>query len=306
MAGAHVRRARRGGAWRAAARLERLAADADDNVRHAALGGCARCAARRRRDLHRGAGAPRLSAGPARRAGARGSPNGATAVPALLEAFARLTAERRDTSRDPRMALLAAARARLAAQAPALRCCLTDIDPVVAAECAATLRPGPARPTPPRRRTRDPAPSHGRAARAADRCDDGGGRAIELRLLADEAPASVARFAELARQGYYNGLTFCRVAPGLRPPGRQSRRQRVRRRRPVHARRARAALATRAARSACRRAAATPATRRSSSTCSTTRASITTSPCSARSRPAWTWSTRVLEGDVIDACRDSM
>ena len=42
-----------------------------------------------------------------------------------------------------------------------------------------------------------------------------GGRAFELALLADEAPASVFRFAGLARAGYYNGLTFHRVLPNF-------------------------------------------------------------------------------------------
>ena len=41
------------------------------------------------------------------------------------------------------------------------------------------------------------------------------GGVIEVRLLTDEAPATTARFIQLARQGYYNGLTFWRVVPGL-------------------------------------------------------------------------------------------
>jgi cyclophilin family peptidyl-prolyl cis-trans isomerase len=39
-----------------------------------------------------------------------------------------------------------------------------------------------------------------------------GGGSFELRLFVDEAPATIARFITLARRGYYNGLTFHRVA----------------------------------------------------------------------------------------------
>ena len=39
-----------------------------------------------------------------------------------------------------------------------------------------------------------------------------GGGVFELRLFGDEAPATVERFVTLAGQGYYNGLTFHRVA----------------------------------------------------------------------------------------------
>jgi cyclophilin family peptidyl-prolyl cis-trans isomerase len=41
------------------------------------------------------------------------------------------------------------------------------------------------------------------------------GGAFELQLLADDAPATVARFVRLARQGYYNGLTIHRVVPNF-------------------------------------------------------------------------------------------
>ena len=42
---------------------------------------------------------------------------------------------------------------------------------------------------------------------------DGG--AIHLELLIHEAPVTVARFSELARAGYYDGLTFHRVVPNF-------------------------------------------------------------------------------------------
>jgi cyclophilin family peptidyl-prolyl cis-trans isomerase len=38
---------------------------------------------------------------------------------------------------------------------------------------------------------------------------------VELQLHADEAPVTVARFAALARRGYYDGLTVHRVVPNF-------------------------------------------------------------------------------------------
>jgi cyclophilin family peptidyl-prolyl cis-trans isomerase len=143
-----------------------------------------------------------------------GSPS-PDAAPALVDAFVRLSAERRETSRDPRVALLERLRELgTAAHAPRLQPCLADFDPVVARECAATLvrltgaalapKPAPLRPAP----VPDPLPARARIVFA-------GGAAIELRLLVDDAPASVARFVRLARQGYYDRLTVHRVVPNF-------------------------------------------------------------------------------------------
>jgi cyclophilin family peptidyl-prolyl cis-trans isomerase len=85
---------------------------------------------------------------------------------------------------------------------------------VVAAECAATLRAwtgtAPALPPPPPRREPpvDRVPSQVRMTMAT-------GGVIEVRLFTDDAPATAARFVQLARQRYYNGLSFWRVAPGF-------------------------------------------------------------------------------------------
>ena len=38
---------------------------------------------------------------------------------------------------------------------------------------------------------------------------------FDVRLLVDEVPLTVARFARLARDGYYDGLTFHRVVPNF-------------------------------------------------------------------------------------------
>jgi cyclophilin family peptidyl-prolyl cis-trans isomerase len=42
-----------------------------------------------------------------------------------------------------------------------------------------------------------------------------GGSTIELELFVNDAPVTVARFSELARAGYYDGLTFHRVVPNF-------------------------------------------------------------------------------------------
>ena len=45
------------------------------------------------------------------------------------------------------------------------------------------------------------------------------GKVIELRLDAAAAPITVANFEKLARQGFYNGLTFHRIIPGFMVQG---------------------------------------------------------------------------------------
>lgn len=203
--------ARAAAALGAIPRLERLAADSSDNVRYEAL-----IALRRLRGHDADAlfvdalSRPDYQLILAAAQALEGSPTSG-AVPALLQTFARLTAEQRETSRDPRLALLGRLRELgSSAHASALQVCLTDIDPQIAAECSATLQAWTSvRRTPqPSRPTATPIPeSLPERARLTMR----GGRSFELTLFADEAPASVFRFASLARAGYYDGLTFHRI-----------------------------------------------------------------------------------------------
>ena len=200
----------------AAGRLELLANDAHDNVREAALGGLLVLRGHQADEIFIASLArPDYQLVLTAANALKDSPSGAHAVPALLEAFRRITAERRDTSRDPRVAILERVRELGGKEhAAALRPCLGDFDPVVAQHCAATLqtwtgiphavRPGQ-RPVPPLA-----APTV-RTARITMRR----GGAFELRLFTDEAPATIARFAQLARRGSYNGLTFHRVVPNF-------------------------------------------------------------------------------------------
>ncbi len=141
------------------------------------------------------------------------------AVPALLATLKRITDERRATSRDPRMALFEALlRFRDAVPVSALSPYLRDFDPIVANSVARALteRAG-------RRYTAEanplphvPLPTIEEIARLDEAVIhmQGGGE-ITLRLWASRAPTNTARFARLARSGYFDGLTFHRVAPNF-------------------------------------------------------------------------------------------
>ena len=202
------------GSW-----LDRVALDGDDNVREAAVTGLLQV---------RGHEADRVYIDALARTdyqllrtvalALEGSPRREQAVPALIAVFSRVTAEHRDTSRDTRVAILTRLR-ELGSRvdAPALKSCLADFDPAIAAECAATLGVwtgnAPAH-TPAPARARRPVPVHVPATTHVTVTMQRGGT-FELRLFHDEAPASVARFVRLASRGYYNGLTFHRVVPNF-------------------------------------------------------------------------------------------
>ena len=96
---------------------------------------------------------------------------------------------------------------------------LADFDPVVAERAAQVLRkwgqtnatPTP-RPIPPVPvALADLAPLRNARVRITMAAQSGGGSFV-IRLFVDEAPATINRFVSLARRGYYNGLTFHRVA----------------------------------------------------------------------------------------------
>ena len=148
------------------------------------------------------------------------------AVPALLQALDRITAEKRDTSRDPRMAILNRIKdlgwpdgAAAEATAGTIGKYLTDFDPAIAAKAAEILsawQKGPASPAP--QRLARPAVSMAAVDALRNtrlRFVMAGKGPFELRLLVDEAPLTVLRMATRAREGYYNGLTFHRVAPNF-------------------------------------------------------------------------------------------
>jgi cyclophilin family peptidyl-prolyl cis-trans isomerase/HEAT repeat protein len=206
-----------------AAALRRLAADTDDNVREAAVAGLSRTAGHEADAVYIEAltGANFQLVMSAARALA-GTPDRAAAVPALVAALTRLTALDSDPSRDPRMAVLERLRELgTAEQAAALEPYLADSDPRVAAQAAKMLSVWTGRSISPAPR---PRPSQGEALTEADldrlarttaRVTMEGGGQFEVKLLADLAPLSCARFASLVARGYYNGLTFHRIEPSF-------------------------------------------------------------------------------------------
>jgi cyclophilin family peptidyl-prolyl cis-trans isomerase/HEAT repeat protein len=146
----------------------------------------------------------------------KGAPHTNATADALLESLKRLSAQGNDTSRDARLAIID----RLTEQAPVQRTgvlqgYLRDFDPEIATatrKLLTTLVPGTEFIADPQ--TRRPQQAEMNAlpslpSRATLVMADGS--RVELDLLVDAAPMSVARFVQLARAGHYDGLTFHRV-----------------------------------------------------------------------------------------------
>jgi HEAT repeat protein len=166
--------ARAATALNALARLERLAADADANVAHAALEGL--------KQLQGHAADARYVEALARRdyqivrfaaEALAGSPAGKEAIPALRAALTRIAGEGRATARDPLGAIVARLR-----------------------EFGDT---GPVPPPPPPAATGLAAPAPG-ASRVRMTMADGG--VVEIALFTADAPAVASRIVQHARQGY--------------------------------------------------------------------------------------------------------
>jgi cyclophilin family peptidyl-prolyl cis-trans isomerase/HEAT repeat protein len=139
---------------------------------------------------------------------------------ALVEALARLTRTDADTSRDPRLAILNRLDALGArAMAPRLEPHLTDFDAVIAERAATLLTAwtGTARTAAPRpvagpRVTRAQVQAlRGRRLRVTMAALG----SFDIALDVDTAPITAVRIAAHAAEGYYNGLTFHRVAPNF-------------------------------------------------------------------------------------------
>ena len=143
---------------------------------------------------------------------------GPMVVSALKELWSRTTAQKRQTSRDPRRLILQ----RLSEFDPSALEDLEppvveDFDPVIAAfdERRSGANPSPSEVRDLNRRlSRDEAreASRFRGARARFRMTSG---EFWLDLLAEEAPVTVLRFVQRARKGDLNGLTFHRIEPNF-------------------------------------------------------------------------------------------
>jgi cyclophilin family peptidyl-prolyl cis-trans isomerase len=210
--------ARAAAAMKDAITLERLAFDADDNVRNAAVpqlrvlrpdaSDAALLAALGRADYQLVLTAASLLKGATPRR---------ELVDALVAALQRITAERKETSRDTRIALLERiAELGNANLDSALRPYGRDFDPAVAAEAARVFERLTGKPlaAEPQGLRREPPPTFGEITermRAFLYLENG--RQLRVQLFRDDAPLTYARFVRLARRGYYNGLTFHRVIP---------------------------------------------------------------------------------------------
>lgn len=200
--------------------LERLAYDEHDNVREAALPALhtlkedptdpAIIAALGRTDYQLLLTAANLL---------KGAPPNKYVLTALIDALKRVTADRKETSRDTRLALIERIRESGSAnQAGVLEPLAQDFDPRVAAAAAAayaalTGRTIPVRPRP---LDRPPLPTEPEMAEhLVARFDLDTGRYFDIGFLKEQAPLAYTRFVRLARARYYDGLTFHRVVPNF-------------------------------------------------------------------------------------------
>jgi cyclophilin family peptidyl-prolyl cis-trans isomerase len=146
--------------------------------------------------------------------------NAPKAVTPLMTALARITRENKDTSRDPRMAILNRLQAYGdTSQAIDLEAYLRDFDPAIAQKAAEILTAWTGKP-----RTASPQPltrpgvtmAMVTALRGKSlRFHMAGRGSFDVGLDADFAPLTAIRIARRAGEGYYNGLTFHRIAPNF-------------------------------------------------------------------------------------------
>lgn len=143
------------------------------------------------------------------------------ALDALLAALERFTERGRLTERDARMALLERiAELGDSSDVNAIRPYRRDIDPAVATRTAEILGTWTGTPTtadlvtP----TRLPLPAIAELEQLASSrvlLVMASGDTIEITLRPFDAPTNAARFARLARDGHFDGLTFHRIAPNF-------------------------------------------------------------------------------------------
>jgi cyclophilin family peptidyl-prolyl cis-trans isomerase/HEAT repeat protein len=200
--------------------LEMLASDADANVREAALPGLHRLKAA-------GASAALISAlgsdnyqlvrtAAMLLQGAVGDRKTQAAVIASLQ---RITAQRKDTSRDIRLVLLQRIREFAREEdGPTLEPFLKDFDPMVANEVAhiysaVTGRAASPSPQPLMRSNLPTAAEFMDLSNVRVLLDNG--RSFDIAPHRADAPLAATRFLRLVKARYYNGLTFHRVVPNF-------------------------------------------------------------------------------------------
>lgn len=146
--------------------------------------------------------------------------NAARATAPLINALGRITREHKDTSRDPRLAILNRLQSYgMTAAAADLEGYVKDFDPAIAQKAAEILTAWTGTP-----RTAQPQPLaapgvtmamvnalRGKALRFQMQ----GRGSFDVALDVDAAPLTAIRVARRAGEGYYNGLTFHRIAPNF-------------------------------------------------------------------------------------------
>ena len=146
--------------------------------------------------------------------------NAPKATTPLVTALGRITKDHKDTSRDPRMAILNRLQAYGdASQAPYIEGYLRDFDPAIAQKAAEILTAWTGKP-----RTVAPQPLTPPGVTSAMvtalrgkslRFHMAGRGYFDVGLDVDAAPLTAIRIARRAGEGYYNGLTFHRIAPNF-------------------------------------------------------------------------------------------
>jgi len=144
-------------------------------------------------------------------------------VPALYAAMDRLSAERRENSRDERIAILTRI-AELGSPGDSARITpyLADFDTTVAAKTAVILTKWTGRPVAAHAQPLSIIPGpladifYTRGLQLLiTMAPSSGGGTIVIDLFTDETPATIARIVGLANRHYYDGLTFHRVVPNF-------------------------------------------------------------------------------------------
>jgi cyclophilin family peptidyl-prolyl cis-trans isomerase len=199
--------------------LEKLAYDENDNVREATLIPLQRVAGTDRSQpafiaaLGRNDYQLVLTAAQ----GVKDQTSNRYVVQALADALVRITAQKSETSRDTRLALMERLRDAGPSQAPAFERLLNDFDPRIAEEAAAALRglTGVEKPAAPRPLPRIDLVDRSAGQPLMARVELDTGRSFDIRFDTSVAPLAYGRIRRLVRQKHYDGLTFHRVVPNF-------------------------------------------------------------------------------------------
>lgn len=199
--------------------LSRLAFDTVGSVREVALAGLSATVGHLADGIYvRGLTSPDHHVVLAAARALRGAPLPDSVLPAVLDALERLHREGRQTSRDPRLELLARVDEMADGSAAArLRPMLEDVDGEVARRVQgilARLEPGSRAAVWPVTWDTAAIPRGPVRIRVAMSAASGGGT-FEILLDPANAPVTAARVVALVRARYYDGLTFHRVVPNF-------------------------------------------------------------------------------------------